>query len=180
MRFFSFSPALEPPQPAVCLRAAPQQPALQPKPAGNSAVPPGAADYLKLHPQHFPAAGCFAQRRGQLPVHPAHAAHRKFCRICQCIVCSVFHKTFPVPLCRLGSIEMAQRFIAAHNAAAALHIIIQRLWHHHGLLDLQTDFRDQKKILVQLTLRVAQLCKDCAAVQLVPRRLDHRIRSIFQ
>ena len=71
-------------------------------------------------------------------------------------------------------------FIAAHNAAAALHIIIQRLWHHHGLLDLQTDFRDQKKILVQLTLRVAQLCKDCAAVQLVPRRLDHRIRSIFQ
>ena len=75
---------------------------------------------------------------------------------------------------------MAQRFIAAHNAAAALHIIIQRLWHHHGLLDLQTDFRDQKKILVQLTLRVAQLCKDCAAVQLVPRRLRHRIRGFFQ
>ena len=75
---------------------------------------------------------------------------------------------------------MAQCFASVHNAAAALHIIIQCIWHHHGLLDLQTDFRDQKKILVQLTLRVAQLCKDGTAVQLVPRRLRHRIRSSFQ
>ena len=54
---------------------------------------------------------------------------------------------------------MAQRFIAAHNAAAALHIIIQRLWHHHSFLGIQADFRDQEKILVQLPLRVAPVLR---------------------
>ena len=75
---------------------------------------------------------------------------------------------------------MAQRFASVHNAAAALHIIIQLLWHHHGLFGVQTDFWEHKNILVQLPLRVAQLRKDSAAVQLVPRRLRHRIRGSFQ